>query len=69
VLGGTSDLTRPHRAGDLGGQPVLRHQQRPQPVQQHRPHQRGQVLGGERIQGLQQLVHEHPSALERLYEG
>src|SRR3712207_7187787 len=58
-------LFRSHGAGDLGGNPVLRGQQRSQPVKQRRAEQRREVLGGERVQTGQQLVHDTSHRIDR----
>jgi hypothetical protein len=68
VLGGAGHLGLPHRAGDLGGQPVLRGQQRPQPVEQRGAEQRCEVLRGERVQTRQQLVHDTPHRIDQVFE-
>jgi hypothetical protein len=67
-LRGPGHLARPHRAGHLGGQPVLRHQQRTQPVQQGRAAQRGEVLGGEGVECGEQLVHDTSHRVDQVFE-
>jgi hypothetical protein len=67
-LRGTGHLGLPHGAGDLGGQPVLRGQQRTQPVQQRRTEQRGQVLAGQGVQGGQQLLHDTSHRFDQTFE-
>ena len=67
-LRGTGHLGLPHGAGDLGGQPVLRGQQRAQPVQQRRAEQRGEVLGGQGIECGEQLVHDTSHRIDQVFE-
>ena len=57
-LRGSGHLGLAHRAGHLGGEPVLRHQQRAQPVQQRRAERRRQVLAGQGVECGVQLVHD-----------
>jgi hypothetical protein len=67
-LGGTGALALTHGAGDLGGQPVLRRQQRAQPVQQDGAEQRGEVLGGQDVQRGHQLLHDTSPRIDHLFE-
>ena len=67
-LPGTGDLGLAHGAGDLGGEPVLRGQQRAQPIQQRRAGQRGEVLGGDAVEGGQQLVHDTSHRFDHVFE-
>ncbi|SDY78791.1 hypothetical protein SAMN05660209_03727 [Geodermatophilus africanus] len=61
-------LGLPHSAGDLGGQPVLQHQQRAQPIEQGGAEQRGEVLGGERVECGRQLVHDTSHRIDQVFE-
>jgi hypothetical protein len=61
-------LGLPHGAGDLGGQPVLRRQQRAQPVQQRRAEQRRQVLGGQGVERGHQRLHDTSHRIDHVFE-
>jgi hypothetical protein len=67
-LRGAGHLALADRAGDLGGQPVLRHQQRAQPVQQRRAEQRGEVLGGQGVERGHQLLHDTSHRIDQVFE-
>jgi hypothetical protein len=67
-LRGPGHLALPHRAGHFGGEPVLRHQQRAQPVEKSRAEHGGQVVAGERLQGSQQLVHDTSHRFDHVFE-
>ncbi|MBB3085341.1 hypothetical protein FHR93_003568 [Geodermatophilus sabuli] len=58
VLGGPDRLALPHAAGELRRQPVVRHQQPAQPVQQLRAEHRGQVVTGQGVQLRRQTGHD-----------
>jgi hypothetical protein len=61
VLGGAHPVGLPHRAGELGGQPVGRADQRAHPRQQLRSERPAQVLGGAGVDRGDQLLHRiHP---------
>jgi hypothetical protein len=51
ALRGLGELALPHRASDLRGDPVLRLQQRRQPIEQLRAEHGLEVVGRERVQG------------------
>jgi hypothetical protein len=67
---GRCDLTPADSADDLGGDPVLQHQQRTQPLQQRRTGQQVQVLGGQGVDRGLQLTHPDTSStrFEQVYE-
>ena len=68
VLDGLGQVGGAHRAGDHGGELVLRGDQGADPVQLLAGRQRVEILGGERVQGRQQLAHDTSHAFDQVFE-
>jgi hypothetical protein len=69
VLAGLLEFRGPHRAGQLGVEPVARLEDLGDPVELLPRPEAGHVVRGEGVEGRPQLAHRHLPPFEPLYEG